>query len=107
MTKHIQDEALTKMGISLDEAEQLTSTNMKLLKTQPIEIGHAHARAMHKNSLENPPRIKSRTTRARNSLAKNRLEKAMHRLYNLESANAPEKSLTLDLDVDLYQMEKY
>jgi hypothetical protein len=35
------------------------------------------------------------------------MEKIMHKLYDLEPDNAPEKKVNLDLDVDLYQMESY
>jgi hypothetical protein len=35
------------------------------------------------------------------------MEKIMHKLYDLEPDNTPEKRINLDLDVDLYQMESY
>jgi hypothetical protein len=41
-----------------------------------------------------------------NSL-RSRLGKIMHKLYDLESDNEPEKPLRIDFDVDLYQMENF
>jgi hypothetical protein len=35
------------------------------------------------------------------------MEKTMTKLYNLENEETPEKTLNLQLDVDLYQMEDY
>ena len=46
-------------------------------------------------------------SRTKTSTFKSRLGKIMHKLYDLEPDNAPEKPLNVDLGVDLYQMENY
>ena len=105
MTKHVPDEALSKMPVSLDDAGELVSANLKVLNTQPLGIcSSPRVRTLHKIEVE-APLIKPRATRAKMEAVRNRLERIMHKLYDLEPDSKPEKSLNVDLGVDLYQME--
>ncbi len=106
MTKHISDETLPKMHVSLDDAQDLVATNIKALNSQPLGVCNCPSlKPMHK--VTTGTSVKSRAVRPKVDSIKNRLEKTMRKLYDLEPDNAPEKSLQLDLCVDLYQMENF
>ncbi len=107
MTKHISDETLPKMHMSLDDAQDLVATNIKTLNSQPLGVcNRPSLKPMHK-VITATSAVKSRAVRPKVDSIKNRLEKTMRKLYDLEPDNAPEKSLQLDLCVDLYQMENF
>ncbi len=103
MTKHLHDEAIGKLPLSLDEVE----ANMKLLEAaNTLGICGAHlnpVNSIHTVAAE-PLTVKAKT---RKISLKTRLGRIMHKLYDLEQDNAPEKPLNVDLGVELYQMEKY
>lgn len=50
-------------------------------------------------------KVKARMVKAKMTTKKSRLEKATNNLYDLEDYHGPEK--TLNIDLDLYQMEDY
>jgi hypothetical protein len=50
-------------------------------------------------------KVKARMVKAKMTTKKSTLEKATSSLYDLENCHGPEK--TLNLDLDLYQMEDY
>ncbi len=52
-----------------------------------------------------PKKLKVHVVKPKVTTKKSKLEKATSQLYDLESCSGPEKSLNLDLD--LYQMEDY
>jgi len=50
-------------------------------------------------------KVKARMVKAKMTTKKSTIEKATNSLYDLEDCHGPEK--TLNLDLDLYQMEDY
>jgi len=52
-----------------------------------------------------PKKLKVRAVKPKMTTKKSKLDRATSQLYDLESCSGPEKSLNLDLD--LYQMEDY
>lgn len=101
MTKHIApDEAYPKLNVSLEGADKLIAQNVKLGSSRSLGICGADV-----DGIKNIPKL---TVKHAPKLAmKTRLEKIMHKLYDLEPDNAPEKPLKADLRADLYQMENY
>ena len=102
MTKHLHDEAISKLPLSLDDAE----ANLKLLEAaNTLGICQAHVNSVnsiHSTSVEHLA-VKSKT---KVISLKTKMGRIMHKLYDLEQENTPEKHLNVDLGVDLYQMEK-
>jgi hypothetical protein len=103
LTKHIVDDGLPKYLTPMEETSKIIEHNLKILETDPLE--NCSSRLSRVPSI-GPKRSEIRTQAKINSL-KSRLEKIMHKLYDLEPDNAPEKPLNVELCVDLYQMEKY
>ncbi len=106
MTKHVADEALPKLHISIEDATSLVDSSVKLLESPSLEIcgcGGARVHSVHKVSSAKSATLKTHTPKP----AFKRLEKIMQKLYDLEPQSGPEKPLNVDLDVDLYQMEDY
>ena len=106
MTKHVADEGLPKLHVSLEDADKLVEANVELLDCQTLGICSTHINPMQPAPAENRL-MKPRAAKIKLNVVKNRLGKIMHKLYDLEPDNAPEKPLNVDLCVDLYQMEKY
>lgn len=92
MTKHTPDDML-KFHLTVEEPKKLVEENT-----------HAVCNVQIKPELETKlevPQIKAAT--------KPQIEtsgKTMPELYNLEDCVEPEKPVKIDLDLDLYQMEK-
>lgn len=106
MTKHLPDEVSSKLHLSLEEAEKLLSDNVEFLDGNGLlHICGAHARV--KPVLEVDAKPVAVETRTELSSSKSKLGKTVTKLYNLEHDQAPEKTLNVDFDVDLYQMENY
>ena len=99
MTKPAPDEATLRCSIAIEEAAKVTSTVTEVMPKNTLAIYDAHTKPEQKSKPKAAP------ISARISGAKSRSGKFMHKLYNLESCNEPEKPLKIDLDVDLYQME--
>ena len=95
MTKNIHDDALKPLGIDdvkLEVVPKIVDNSMVIAGT--------HVVRKPKNKM-NTRMVKNKMPVKRTS----RLEKATRCLYDLEAAHEPEK--TLNLDLDLYQMEDY
>jgi hypothetical protein len=98
LTKHLHEDLEAKLPISVDDHTKLMHPNVNL-----IDISLPRAKALH--GLGATPVLPK--SRAKITSAKIRLEKIMHKLYDLEPHCMPEKSLNVDLGVELYQMENY
>jgi len=101
------DEAISKLHLSLEDVDKLVEDNVKILSRSTMDMCGAtvnsQVKCMRKVTAK-PTMVK---TRAKTSTFKSRLGKIMHKLYDLEPGNAPEKPLNVDLGVDLYQMETF
>jgi hypothetical protein len=97
------DDGLPKYHMPLEEANKIIESNMKLLEPSDT-IGLCTARLSSAQAVQ--PKLQVAKPRARVASFKSRLGKVMHRLYELEPGNLPEKPLNVDLGVDLYQMEE-
>ena len=91
MTKHV-DDAL-KCHLTVEEPKKLVEENA-------IAVCDVHAKSELESNLE--------FTQIRNEIKLKRdiLEKMVPELYNLEDCAESEKPVKIDLDLDLYQMEK-
>jgi hypothetical protein len=99
LTKTI-DEGIPKYHMPLQEANKIIEENMQIL--------NAGVCGPSLQTVADPePTLPKHVTKPKIHTSKNRMEKIMHKLYDLEPDNAPEKKVNLDLDVDLYQMESY
>lgn len=105
MTKHIQDEAMGKLPVSLEDAE----AHVKLLASDALGICGSHLSPVNslRTSSSETAIIKPIVSKTKMISIKTRLGKVLHKLYDLESDNAPEKPLTIDLPAGLYQMENF
>jgi hypothetical protein len=103
LTKPNLDEGLPKYHMPLEEANKLIENNVKLLSSTDFAICGP--------TLSSPKACKPKFTvakpRAKVTSLKSKLGKIMHRLYDLEPDNQPEKPLNIDLGVELYQMEDF
>jgi hypothetical protein len=106
LTKHPVDEGFPKCHIPLDDMSKLVDADIKVLDNNSLGICPASIKSIH-NAVAEPSMPTSRVTKPRINSIKTKLGKIMHKLYDLEPDNAPEKPLNVDLGVDLYQMENY
>ena len=93
MTKQTPNETALKCQLTIEEANKIVESNA-------IVVCHPQTSPKLEEKIEAPPirtRIKSK---------KNRLGKIMPELYDLENCVESEKPVIIDLDLDLYQMEK-
>ncbi|MCW4017538.1 MAG: hypothetical protein NWF00_02460 [Candidatus Bathyarchaeota archaeon] len=106
MTKHLPDEVSSKLHLSLEEAEKLLSDNVEFLDGNGLlHICNSHTRVKPVPEVDaKPVTVKARTEL---SPSKSKLGKNVTKLYNLEQDQTPEKTLNVEFDVDLYQMENY
>ena len=105
LTKHIHDETLAKLPLSLEDVE----ANVNILESSALGLCGGHvgtAKSFHAVAPETTM-VKSTLSRAKIVSAKSRLVRALHKLYDLEFDSTPEKTLNVDLRADLYQMENY
>lgn len=99
MTKHTADETTLKCHISVEGDNKVSESATKIMDNNALAIYDVNA--IPENQLKTTPiktGIKSET---------DRLGKIMPELYNLENCIGSEKSVKIDLDLDLYQMENY
>ena len=99
MTKHTADETSLKCHISVEGDNKVSESATKMMGNNALVIYDVNASP--ENQLKTTPiktGIKSET---------DRLGKIMPELYNLENCIGSEKSVKIDLDLDLYQMENY
>ena len=91
MTKHVDD--TLKCHLSVEEPKKLVEENA-------IAVCDVQAKSELESNLE--------VNQIRNEIKLKRdiLEKMVPELYNLEDCAESEKPVKIDLDLDLYQMEK-
>jgi hypothetical protein len=94
-----------KLPVSLEEAE----THVKLFDSAALTICGSHLSPVNSLRTSSPETaiIKPTVSRAKMVSIKTKLGRVLHKLYDLESDNAPEKPLNLDLPAGLYQMENF
>jgi uncharacterized protein YqfA (UPF0365 family) len=97
LTKHNPDE-IVKCHLSLEDAGKIGVAGV----LDKDVLGMQGAQVRPKKIVK--PKVKA--VAAGQSVAKSRLEKVMSELYDIEGCVEPEKRLKIDLDMDLYQMEK-
>jgi hypothetical protein len=103
LTKPNLDEGLPKYHMPLEEANKLIENNIKLIGSSDFGIcGPGISSQKTSNS-----KLAVAKPRVRVTSLKSKLGKIMHRLYDLEPDNAPEKPLNIELRADLYQMEDF
>jgi hypothetical protein len=103
LTKHIVDELTPKYHLTpIEDTNKLIDHNVKILEDKLLE--NCNARLSRVQAIAGKHSELNAQTKL-NSV-KNRLGKIMHKLYDLEPDNAPEKPVHVELCVDLYQMEK-
>ena len=93
MTKHTPDETALKCHLTLEETNKIVEDNTLAVCNVPaspqlegkVEVTQIRTGSKPKNSM---------------------LGKIMPELYNLEENVKSEKPVKIDLDLDLYQMEK-
>jgi hypothetical protein len=93
LTKHISDETALKCNLAIEE------TN-KIVEDEALSVCN----------VQHSPQLKSKSevTQIRTEIKSkaNLLGTSMPELYNLEEHFKSEKPVKIDLDLDLYQMEK-
>ena len=93
MTKQTVDETALKCHLTVEEANKIADGNaLVICDTQ--------------DSSELEDKFEGTQIRTGINSETNRLGKIMSELYNLENCNESEKPVKIDLDLDLYQMEK-
>jgi hypothetical protein len=103
LTKHVVDEGLAKLHIPLEDANKIMESNMKVLNNNALGVCSAGINPQ----MIVEPKIAPLKSRNRVNSLKSRLGRIMHKLYDLEPDNVPEKTLKVDFDVTLYQMEDF
>ena len=101
MTKHTADETSLKCHISVEGNNKVSESATKIMDNNARVIYDVNASPEKENQLKTTPiktGIKSET---------DRLGKIMPELYNLENCIGSERSVKIDLGLDLYQMENY
>lgn len=104
MTKHLPDEVASKLHLSLEDADKLLSGDVEFLDSETLGI--CRVKSIHVPAKPSAVAVTSRKSR-KACVPKIKVEKNMTKLYDLEKEETKEKPLSLDLDVDLYQMENY
>ena len=93
MTKHTSDETALKYHLNIEETNKIVEDNALSVCNEPPS-----------------PQLKSKidVTQIRTEIKSrtNMLGASMPELYNLEEQVKSEKPVKIDLDLDLYQMEK-
>jgi hypothetical protein len=99
LTKQNPDE-IVKCHLSLEDARKIGVT--EVLDKDVLGMDGAQVRPKKIGK----PKVKAVAAVARQSVEKSKLGKIMSELYDVEGGVEPEKRVKIDLDVDLYQMEK-
>jgi hypothetical protein len=107
LTKQAPDEAVLKCHGTVEEVTTVNEGVTDMLEKNALAICGASFSPVNSIETEHPsePRIRHVGTKMRSF--KSRLERIMHKLYDLEPDHGSEKPLTVDLGVNLYQMEDY
>jgi hypothetical protein len=96
---HIHDEAPLRLQETLEESTKVNAGVTDVMGKNSLTICGGNIGSTRK---VNP---KVTLVKTKIHFVKSRLGKIMHKLYDLEPDNEPEKPLNIDLGVDLYQME--
>ena len=91
MTKHVSDEAL-KCHLTVEEPKELVEENALVVSNVPAS-----------SELDNKLKV-TQLNQVKPEISNP--ETVMPELYNLEECAEKEKPVKIDLDLDLYQMEK-
>jgi hypothetical protein len=94
LTKQPADENILKFHLPVEETNKVGETNNALVVCD-AQVSHELEEKMKVPLIENEIKPK-----------RNKLRKIMPELYNLEDCIEPAKPVKIDLDLDLYQMEK-
>jgi hypothetical protein len=94
LTKQNPDE-IVKCHLSLEDASKVSVTGV--LDDEVLGMHGARVR---------PKKLGKPKVKAVAAMRQSELGKVMSELYDIEGCVEPEKRLKIDLDVDLYQMEK-
>ena len=97
LTKQESAENTLKCQLSMDEASKVGLDVSKLIEENVAALCNQQV------YVEQEPKLKLARAVKKAHPTGSRLGRVTQRLYNLESGNAPEKSLSIELD--LYQME--
>jgi len=100
LTKQTVDDATLKSHVVVEGAGKVGEIVTKMMSYNALVIYDATVvpdRAVPLKTAPMKTKMKSET---------DKLGKIMHELYNLEDCVKSEKPVKIDLDVDLYQMEK-
>ena len=98
MTKQA-DEVTLKGHLPLEGANKIIESTTEMVCNEALVICSAHVKPME----ESVPKIAP--VKISLGSLRSKVERIMHKLYDLESDGEPEKPL--DIDLDLYQMENY
>ena len=107
MTKHtpVTDEnALLKCHITVEDVGKASSIVSEVVDKNTLALGGTHVKAIAPVA---KGKLNVTLIKAKIGTVTDRLGKVMHMLYDLESGSDPERSLNIDLGIDLYQMEDY
>jgi hypothetical protein len=96
LTKHLHEDSL-KLHLPIEELK--VEVTPKIIDNTLV-LGAANVIGKPKGKMK-----VNRMDKPKVTVKKSRLEKATSHLYDLEENHAPEK--TLNIDLDLYQMEDY
>ena len=99
MTKQEPIENTLKCQLSIEDANRVGLDIGKLIEENVAAVRNQHVYPDQEPKLKVPRVMKKAYPK------RSRLGRITQKLYNLESGNAPEKSLNIELD--LYQMETY
>jgi hypothetical protein len=102
LTKHAPDEALLRGHADLEEVKVSLPD---LLEASARALCSAGAEAVGAESTVDAARVGAEVDVV--DVEPKKLEKHMPKLYDLEPRCGTEKSLNVDLDVELYQMENW
>jgi hypothetical protein len=94
LTKQPADENILKFHIPVEETNQVSETH-NALSVCGAQVSHELEEKIKVPSIRNETKPK-----------RNKLGKIMPELYNLETCVKQVKPMKIDLDLDLYQMEK-
>ena len=99
MTKQTSDEAESKCHISVEGANKVGESITKMMGNNALIICDVNA------SPERGDQLKTKQIKTEIKSETDSLGKIMPELYNLENCIESEKTLKINLDLDLYQME--
>jgi len=94
LTKHA-DEIAVKAHLELEDVNKVVASTAELVCNEAVVIYDGQVKPVQKIA---PAKVKVTTVQSK-------VDKAIHKLYDLEQSGEAEKPLNVDLD--LYQMENY